>query len=59
MRQFTNKEFISILKNNGYTLNRYKGDHSIYTKNGKHISIPKKIKSVVALRLIKENNLKE
>ena len=59
MKQFTKKEFIKILKYNGYELNRIRGSHFIYkNKNGKHISIPKKIESVIVLRLIKENNLK-
>lgn len=59
MKQFTFKKFTDILKNNGFSFSRQKGDHFIYIRNGKHVSIPKSIKSVVALRLIKENNLKE
>lgn len=60
MKEWTNREFIRLLKDNGYTLlkNRGKGTHSIYQKNGKHISVPKKIEAPVARRLIKENDLK-
>lgn len=57
MKQYTQKEFIRIVKKNGYVYNRYKGDHAIYIKDGKHISIPLKLESVIARRLIKENNL--
>ena len=58
MKQYKYREFISILKKNGYTLNRTKGDHSIYTNdNGRHISVPYKLVDVIARRLIKENNL--
>lgn len=57
----TNREFIAILKNNGYTLTRISGSHNIFQKEGKHISIPiKKGKDLhrgMVNRLIKENNL--
>ena len=59
---FTVREFRIVLKNNGYTLQRKRGDHEIWVNdNGKHISIPnnsKCINTMVARRLIKENNLK-
>lgn len=58
MRQYTSREFIKIVKFNGFYYNRCKGDHTIYVNdNGKHISIPKNLECVIALRLIKENNL--
>ena len=58
MRQFTQREFIKIVKNNGFQYSRSTGDHSIYINDkGRHISIPNHLKSVVALRLIKENSL--
>lgn len=57
MRQFIHKEFTRILKYNGYCLDRIKGSHHIYIKDNNHISVPKNLKSVIALRLIKENNL--
>lgn len=59
MRQYSQRDFVKILKRNGYSLIRHKGSHSIYyNEKGNHISIPKTIKSVIAQRLIKENNLK-
>ena len=58
MRQYTSREFIKIVEFNGFYYNRCKGDHAIYVNdNGNHISIPKNLECVIALRLIKENNL--
>lgn len=58
MRQYTHKEFIRIVENNGFRFNRSSGSHCIYTNNkGKHISIPYRLECVIARRLIKENNL--
>ena len=58
MRQSTSREFIKIVKFNGFYYNRHNGDHAIYVNDkGKHISIPKNLESVIAFRLIKENNL--
>lgn len=49
--------FIKMLIANGFTLNR-SNKHTIYERDGKHISVPSKIECVVAQRLIKENDLK-
>ena len=58
MRQYTLREFIKIVEFNGFYYNRCKGDHAIYVNDkGKHVSIPKNLECVIALRLIKENNL--
>lgn len=58
MRQYTSREFIRIVEFNGFYYNRCKGDHTIYVNDkGRHISIPKNLENVIALRLIKENNL--
>lgn len=57
MKQYTQIEFIRIVRRNGFTYNRHNGDHAIYVKEGRHISIPKKLESVIARRLIRENNL--
>ena len=58
MRQYTLREFIKIVEFNSFYYNRYNGDHIIYMNDkGRHISIPKNLKSVIARRLIKENNL--
>jgi predicted RNA binding protein YcfA (HicA-like mRNA interferase family) len=58
MKVYTQKEFDKILKANGYTLNRQKGDHLIYVnENGRHISIKYPINPCISRRLIKEYNL--
>lgn len=58
MKQYTFKEFEKLLLANGFILKRQKGDHKIYVNAfGRHISIPKNVESVIAERLIKENNL--
>lgn len=58
MKQYTHKEFVRIVERNGFYYNRNNGSHAIYINNsGKHISIPKNLECVIALRLIKENNL--
>ena len=58
MRQYTQREFIKICKANGFYYSRHNGDHAIYVNDkGKHVSIPKNLERVIALRLIKENNL--
>ena len=58
MKQYTSREFIKICTANGFYYNRTNGSHSIYINNeGKHITIPANLESVIARRLIKENNL--
>lgn len=61
MIEWDTDDFIRMLKKNGYYLDkkRGKGSHSVYKNaSGNQISIPLKIKAVIARRLIKENNLK-
>lgn len=58
MKQYTSREFIKIVKFNGFWYDRHNGDHAIYVNDkGRHISIPKNLECVIARRLIKENNL--
>lgn len=58
MKQYTQREFIRVVKRNGYRYNRHNGDHAIYVNDrGRHVSIPKKLECVIARRLIKENKL--
>lgn len=60
MRQYSNLKFKSILRRNGYWCIRVTGSHFIYTNSmGNTISVPLRLKSVIALRLIKENQLLE
>lgn len=58
MKQFKQKEFIRVVVANGFHYDRHNGDHAIYLNDvGRHISIPLRIETVIARRLIKENNL--
>lgn len=58
MKQFTHREFVRVVVANGFYYDRHSGDHAIYlNEKGRHISIPKKLESVIACRLIQENNL--
>lgn len=58
MKQYTHREFVKIVKANGFCYDRHNGDHAIYVNdNGRHISIPAKLECVIARRLIKENSL--
>jgi len=60
MKQYTTKEFIKLVKKNGYHYSRNNGSHKIFVNDeGRHISIPRAIECVIARRLIKENNLKD
>lgn len=59
MRQYTRREFVKIVRANGFEYERSKGSHDIYyNKQGRHISIPATLVDVIARRLIKENQLK-
>jgi len=51
------RQFSLILKNNGYSLKRTKGDHFIWQKDGYHITITKNPNKYICQRLIKENQL--
>lgn len=59
MKQYTRREFVKLVKANGFSYRRSKGGHDIYyNEEGRHISIPTTLVDVIARRLIKENNLK-
>ena len=59
LRQWTHRDFCKMLRRNDFRLARFSGDHSIYLNtNGRHISVPHHLNACIALRLIKENNLK-
>lgn len=58
MKQYTQREFIKVCVANGFYYDRHSGDHAIYVNDmGRHVSIPSNLESVIARRLIKENNL--
>lgn len=57
---YTAREFACLLRDNGYSYSRTRGDHIIYYKDGKHISFTaRNLNRMMARRLIKEYNLKE
>lgn len=61
MLEWTTRDFVRMLKNNGYypAENKGKGSHTVFKNDaGNHISVPLRIRAVIARRLIKENNLK-
>ena len=53
------REFVPILRKNGYTKARSNGSHTTYVNRitHKHLTINKDLNAMVRLRLIKENNL--
>lgn len=53
------REFVPILKKNGYAHARTKGSHFVFINRvtHKHISVNKNLNRMVRERLIKENNL--
>lgn len=57
MKQYTQREFIRIVEKNGFRYERHSGSHAIYSRGGRHVSIPHKLECVIARRLIKENKL--
>lgn len=58
MKNYSAKEFEKLLSDNGWTYDHQTGDHKIYYKNGKHVSVPiRKKNPMLFRRLIKENGL--
>lgn len=58
MKQYARREFVKLVRQNGFEYIRSKGSHDIYYNNkGRHISIPQTLVGVIARRLIRENNL--
>ena len=58
MRQYTRREFVKLVRRNGFEYTRSHGRHDIYyNKEGRHISIPQTLVDVIARRLIRENKL--
>lgn len=58
MKSYTAKEFEKLLRNNGWIYDHQTGDHRIYYKGTRHISVPLRKKNPMLFRrLIKENGL--
>ena len=57
---YNKRDMQKILRKNGWTLDRCKGDHMIYkNENGEHLSIAIcKCNKMIMQRLIKQYNLK-
>lgn len=53
------REFVKILRKNGYTMTRISGSHAVFMNrnNHKHITVNRNLNRMVRERLIKENNL--
>lgn len=48
-----------VLRANGFSIDRYNGDHVIYKRNETHIAIPRpKCNGIILQRLFKENDIK-
>lgn len=61
-KEYSYRDFRSLLRRNGYVFDRCSGDHCIFTNDVNTISVPyhgKKLNRMIARRLIKENGLKE
>ena len=49
MKQYTRKEFITILKKNGFYYKRHNESHYIFINNkGRHINVPYNLEYVIA-----------
>lgn len=56
-KNYTSRTFKRLLLDNGFCYNRTRGSHDIYIRNGVTIAVPLKLNAMIALRLIKENDL--
>lgn len=55
MKQYTRREFVKLVRQNGFEYVRSHGSHDIYyNKEGRHITIPQTLVDVIARRLIRE-----
>lgn len=52
------REVKRILIDNGWTVNRHKGDHTIFIKDNKHIFIPLNPNGLMLQRLFRENDIR-
>lgn len=57
-RTYSTKDMEKILKKNGYTHVRNKGSHMIYSNGIFTVPIKHNLNKMIALRIIKECNLK-
>ena len=53
------RQIDKILRSNGFERVRFSGDHSIYKRNEKHLSVPcPNCNGLILQRLFKENDIK-
>lgn len=57
MKTYNTREFIAVLKRNGFEFVRNNCGHNIYKNGSATISVPRRINKMIAQRLIKENCL--
>ena len=55
--EYSFRDFTKILRRNGFYLARCRGDHYMFKKGGKNVTVNRKLNMMVARRLIKENDL--
>ena len=58
-KTYTSRTMMKLLKKNGYSLVRCKGDHFVFKRNNQTAVVTKDLNEMVALRLIKEHDLTE
>jgi len=58
MKQFSSRDFIKLLRTNGFQLFRTSGSHRIFKRGNQTIVVPLYLNVCIAQRLIKQNNLK-
>lgn len=51
------REFAKILQKNNFEIKRYSGDHTIFVRDRRHVSVARNLNRMICERLIKENNL--
>lgn len=59
-KQWSNSDFCSLLRKNGYSFVWQSGNHQIWSNKVNTISVPSvRINCMLTRRLIKENNIQE
>jgi len=59
MKDYNIREFKRILMDNGWVYHHQTGDHEIWYKNSRHMSVPLRKKNPMLFRrLIRENGIK-
>lgn len=59
MKNYNAREFKQLLKENGFGYVRTCGSHQLYKRGSASVVVPIHLNHMIAIRLIKENNLEE